>query len=398
MRILFIVPYVPSLIRVRSYNLIRTLASLGHAVHLVALQPPEDRYASVEGLRDFCAQVDVFPLSRARTLWNAATALPGTLPLQAAYSHHPQARRHMRQLVDSGRFDIIHVEHLRGAVLAEGLNGAPRVFDSVDSIAYLFDQAARLAPKPTQRLMARLDLGRTRRFEARAPFRYDCVLVTSPVDARAINELAGGRAQDRIALLPNGVDLEYFRLTESPRDPATILFSGKMSYHANAAAALHLGHEIMPRIWQERPDAALKVVGKDPPPAVRAMSANPRIVVTGFVEDVRPYFAQATLAVSPLLYGAGTQYKVLEAMACGVPVVVTPRVASGLRAQPGQDLLVEENPDDFASNALRLLDDSELRADIGRAGRRYVEKHHAWPEIVKNLIDIYSSCRAPARL
>ena len=398
MRILFIVPYIPSLIRVRSYNLIRTLASLGHDVHLVALQPPEDRYASVEKLRDFCAQVDVFRLSRGRTLWNAATALPGALPLQAAYSHHPQARRHLRQLVDSGRFDVVHVEHLRGAVLAEGLNGVPLVFDSVDSIAYLFDQAARLAPKPTQRLLARLDLGRTRLFEASAPFRYDRVLVTSPVDAQAIKELAGGRAQDRIALLPNGVDLNYFRPSESPRHPATILFSGKMSYHANAAAALHLGREIMPRIWQERPDAALMIVGKDPTPAVRALSADPRITVTGFVDDVRPYFARATIAVSPLLYGAGMQNKVLEAMSCGAPVVVTPRVVGGLRAQPGRDLLVGEEPDDFASNALRLLNDPDLHADIGRAGRRYVEEHHAWPEIVKILIGIYSSCHAQARL
>ena len=398
MRILFIVPYIPSLIRVRSYNLIRTLASLGHDVHLVALQPPEDRYASVEKLRDFCAQVDVFRLSRGRTLWNAATALPGALPLQAAYSHQPQAIRHLRQLVDSGRFDVVHVEHLRGAVLAEGLNGVPRIFDSVDSIAYLFDQAARLAPKPTQRLLARLDLGRTRLFEASAPFRYDRVLVTSPVDAQAIKELAGGRAQDRIALLPNGVDLNYFRPSESPRDPATILFSGKMSYHANAAAALHLGREIMPRILQERPDAALMIVGKDPTPAVRALSADPRITVTGFVDDVRPYFARATIAVSPLLYGAGMQNKVLEAMSCGAPVVVTPRVVCGLRAQPGRDLLVGEEPDDFASNALRLLNDPDLHADISRAGRRYVEEHHAWPEIVKILIGIYSSCRAQARL
>jgi len=394
MRILFVVPYIPSLIRVRSYNLIRTLAALGQRVHLVALQPPEDRHASIDNLRDFCEQVDVFPLSRARTLWNALTALPSRLPLQAAYSHHPQAEGHLRRLVKTGQFDVAHIEHLRGAVLAEALIGIPRVFDSVDSIAYLFEQAGRLAPRLGQRLVARIDLGRTRRFEARAPTRFERTLVTSAIDAQAIQSLAGDRVGGRIALLPNGVDLNYFSPSGTAPDPATVLFSGKMSYHANVAAALYLGHEIMPLVWRQRPDAKLMIAGKDPTPAIRALSADPRVVVTGFVDDLRPIFARATLAVSPLLYGAGTQYKVLEAMASGVPVVATRRVVGGLQARPGQDLLVGESADQFAQHILNLIDDPALRRRIGSAGRQYVERHHNWTGIVRGLIDIYQGVAA----
>ena len=220
MRILFVVPYIPSLIRVRSYNIIRTLAALGHQVHLVALQPPEDRHASIASLREVCEQVDVFPLSRARTVWNAFTALPTTLPLQAAYSHHPQAEGHLRRLVKTGQFDVAHIEHLRGAVLAEALTSIPRVFDSVDSIAYLFEQAGRLAPRLGQRLVARIDLGRTRRFEARVPLRFDRTLVTSSVDAQAIRNLAGSSLDGRIVIYPTALTWTTSRRpTQSPIRP-----------------------------------------------------------------------------------------------------------------------------------------------------------------------------------
>ncbi len=394
MRVLFVVPYIPSLIRVRSYNLIRTLAAQGHRVHLVALQPPEDRFASAAELREVCAQVDVFPLSRARTLWNALRALPTALPLQAAYSHHPQAEEHLRRLAQGSQYDVVHVEHLRGAVLVERLSGIPRVFDSVDSIAYLFEQASRLAPKITQRLMARVDLARTRRFEARAPHRFERTLATSPVDAQAIRDLAGNAAGSRIRLLPNGVNLDFFHPVETPPEPASVLFSGKISYHANSAAVLYLGREVMPRVWQQRPDARLMIVGKDPTPAVRALSADPRVTVTGYVDDLRPYFARATVSVTPLLYGAGTQYKVLEAMASGVPVVATPRVVGGLQAQPDRDLLVGEDADQLARHIVRLINDAALRREIGAAGRRYVERYHSWPQIVNTLAAIYAEARA----
>jgi glycosyltransferase involved in cell wall biosynthesis len=363
-------------------------------VHLVALQPPEDRFASVDGLREICERVDVFPLSRARTLWNAAAALPGSLPLQAAYSHHPRAEQHLRRLVASGQFDVLHVEHLRGAVLADRLSGIPRVWDSVDSIAFLFEQASQMAPRLTQRLMARLDLGRTRRFEARAPRHFDRTLVTSPIDAQSIQRLAGNGLDGRIELLPNGIDLDYYRSVNARPELATILFSGKMSYHANVAAALYLAQEIMPRVWRQCPDARLVIVGKDPAPAIRNLAVDRRVEVTGFVDDLRPFFARATLAVSPLLYGAGTQYKVLEAMICGVPVVATPRVVGGLQAHPGKDYLVGDDADRFARHILDLIDDPVLQHSIGQAGQQYVQHHHDWSRIARKLVTVYTEVAA----
>jgi glycosyltransferase involved in cell wall biosynthesis len=277
-------------------------------------------------------------------------------------------------------------------VLAGHLTGIPRVFDSVDSITHLFEQASRMAPRWRQRLMARVDLARTRRFEARVTRMFDRTLVTSPLDAEVLARLSGS-GDGHIVVVPNGVDLGYFRPSQSAPDPATIVFSGKMSYHANAAAALHLARDIMPRVWAQRPDARLILAGKDPSPAVRALGEEPRIEVTGFVDDLRPYLWRATVAVSPLLYGAGIQNKVLEAMATGTPVVVAPRVCDALRAQPDRDLLVAEDAERFAGRILNLIGDPAQRDQIGPAGRQYVEQYHDWNKIAQTLIGVYHTVR-----
>lgn len=389
LRVLFVSPYLPSRIRVRPFHWIHALAGLGCRVHLVTLMPPEDRWASDAPLRDVCVAIDRFPLSRVRTLTNAAHAVATGAPLQASYSRHAAASHHVARLAASGEFDVVHVEHLRGTALASGVRTVPVIFDAVDSISLLFEQAAALAPGRLSRVLAQLDLARTRRFEARAPRQFARTLVTSARERDAFIRLAGPDVSDRLAVLPNGVDLDYFKPTHEPIDTATVLFSGKLSYHANRAAALRLVRGIMPRVWATRPDVRVVLAGKDPSPALTALAADPRVSLTGFVEDLRPHVARASIAVAPLVYGAGIQNKVLEAMACGVPVVTSVDAAQALSARAGQDLLVADSDEAFARDILGLLDDEARRQAIGRAGRAYVEAYHDWNAQGRRLQAIY---------
>ena len=133
----------------------------------------------------------------------------------------------------------------------------------------------------------------------------------------------------------------------------------------------------------------LVIVGKDPPREIRALASESGIKVTGTVEDVRPYLQGASVSVSPVTYGAGIQNKVLEAMACGTPVVATPKAVSALDVEPGKDLLVAQETESFATAVLFLLEDAELRMRVGNAGRIYVEKNHDWKQIVTELEEIY---------
>jgi sugar transferase (PEP-CTERM/EpsH1 system associated) len=387
MRILFVTPYIPSHVRVRPYNLLRVLARRGHDLTLLTLQPPGDEGEALYELRGWCEQVHVVPHRSWQVLLNEVKALPGRFPLQAAYSASHEFDRTARDLLAEQRFDVAHVEHLRGAALAKSLTTVPIVFDSVDSISLLFGKVLQGAPGLKSRLMAWLDLGRTRRFEGRLTQRFKQVIVTSPIDRQALVDL--GCDAERVTVVPNGVDLGYFQPQALERDPLRLVFTGKMSYHANVAAVKDLVEQIMPLVWAKQPDVQLQIVGKDPTPAVLALAEHPNVTVTGSVPDMRPYLAQAAIAVSTVRYGVGIQNKVLEAMAMGTPVVCSAQATSSLQTQPGRDLLVGDTPDEIAQHLLVLLESPEKRKAIGDAGRRYVETHQSWERSVSLLEDVY---------
>jgi hypothetical protein len=188
MRILFIVPYLPSLIRVRPFNLVRALAGRGHQVTLLALHPPGDDASGLSNLRGWCQSVRTVPLPRWRPLWNGLQALPTSIPFQAAYSRSPQMAQLIQRTLQEDRYDVIHLEHLRGAEFghAVGAGSPPLVFDAVDSITLLFERARQGAPRWQSRLLAWLDLRRTRHYEGQLTRRFARVLVTSPEDRDAL--------------------------------------------------------------------------------------------------------------------------------------------------------------------------------------------------------------------
>ena len=395
LRVLFIAPYVPSQIRVRPFHLLRGLAQRGHAVTLLCPAGPRDA-DGLAALRPFCERIVTAPLSRAESLASCVRALPHALPLQAAFCRTPTLLELVRHTVAAGNYDLLHVEHLRGAELglAAGANAPPIVFDAVDCISLLFERALRRSPSLKARALALLDLRRTRRYEASYGGRFTATLVTSPEDRWALETLReahGAEREGTISVLANGVDLAYFAPQNRLRAAATLVFSGKLSYHANQAAALFLAREIMPLVWRVRPDVRLQLVGANPPAALQALAADRRIEVTGWVADLRPYLAQATLAVCALRYGVGIQNKVLEAMAMGTPVVASRQAGVALAATNGRELLLAERPEEFARDILALLDQPQRRAALGARGRYYVEQSHAWSATVASLEDVYAA-------
>jgi len=421
MNILYVTPYVPSRIRTRPYHLIRGLVRLGHRVTLLtAAGASSDDQGQADELRGWGVQVELFPVSLVRSLGNCLRALPTREPLQAVYSYHPGMERRLGELLRGGSFDVVHVEHLRAARLVRATlplpgreragvrvpplsprsGGIPTVYDSVDCITLLFEQAAQRGAQLRSRVMTAVDLARTRRYEARLLSWYDRVVVTSQRDKEALEELArrylpAGMQPAPVVVVTNGVDLDYFRPSE-PRflegkrvSPPTVVFTGKMSYHANVAAVLYFVREVLPRIWVRAPEVRFQIVGKDPPDVVRQLAADGRVHVTGTVDDLRPYLAQAAVAVCPALYAVGVQNKVLEAMAMGTPVVSTPAGCAALAAEDGRDLLVAEGEEGLAVAALRVLSDPGMAARLSVAGRRYVEDHHDWEVEARRLVAVY---------
>ena len=400
MHILFVVPYTPNLIRVRPYNLIRSLTANGNKVSVLSVYNQESELTDLEELRNYCHFVQGFFLPRWKSYWNCLKALPGPQPLQSHYCWHPKLADRIKELLSSvseeDSVDIIHIEHLRGAKY--GLytktidNLAPVVWDSVDSISLLFEQASASSTEQLSRYITRFELDRTRKFEGRMVGRFERLLVTSLADKKAFISYSGNnRASDNINIIPNGVDSVYFTPNQSmKREQNTIVISGKMSYHANVAMVTHFVEEIFPQIKTICPEVKLWIVGKDPPGKIMSMGQDPSIEVTGMVPDIRPYLQRAALAVAPLTYGAGIQNKVLEAMACGTPVVSTNQAIAALDVLPDRDILIADNSYDFANQVSYLLSDQSLRQDVGLAGRTYIEKNHEWGSIATRLEGIYN--------
>jgi sugar transferase (PEP-CTERM/EpsH1 system associated) len=399
MNILYNTAYVPSRIRTRPYNLIRALVRLGHRVTLLAAAStsPEEQEQADE-LRDWGVRVEVFPVPLVRSLGNCLWALPTREPLQAVYAYHPAMAQRLSELLNEGDFDVVHIEHLRAARLVRAVRGTPKVYDSVDSISLLFEQTARGGAQLRSRLMATVDLARTRRYEAWLLTQYDQVVVTSQRDKDALEKLAHRflppQAQPApITVVTNGVDLEYFRPREiqnpkSETQNPTVVFTGKMSYHANTSAALYFAREVLPRIWAQNPGVRFQIVGKDPPEAVRQLATDGRIQVTGTVDDLRPYLAEATVAVCPALYAVGVQNKVLEAMAMSTPVVSTPAGCAALALEEERQVLTAEGADELAAAVLQVLSDPALARRLAAAGRQYVEDHHSWETVARRLVEI----------
>ena len=395
MKIAYIVPYVPNLIRTRPYNLITQLSSLGHDVTVFTLVTNRQDLTDANTLKTKGVEVQHHVQPIWRSLMNSALAVPSRQPLQAVYSWQGGLAGQISERVSKNAFDVIHVEHLRGSryglFLKSRFPSVPIVWDSVDCISHLFQQASAQSRSFFGKFITRFDLPRTEKAEGDLICAFDRVLVTSSVDRNALLKLTPlGKRASKISVLPNGVDLDYFHPNpEIQRDPETILFSGKMSYHANISMVRHLVSDILPRIWTTRPTVRLCIVGKDPPSEIKELEKDPRITVTGTVDDIRPYLWRATVSVVPLLYGAGIQNKVLEAMATGTPVVTTSKALSALQAESGRDLLVADTADDFAQAVLRLINDHDLKMTIGGAGAFYVRTHHNWSSISSRLTDIY---------
>ncbi|GJM39854.1 MAG: glycosyl transferase family 1 [Ardenticatenaceae bacterium] len=396
MNVLFVVPYVPNLVRTRPYNLIRHLAARGNRVTVLTMWANEQERADLAHLKEICHEVHAFPMPLWQSLMKSALALPNpNTPLQSVYSWKPSL---VSSIIGNNDYDVVHVEHLRGSrygLYLKQHTNLPVVWDSVDCITHLFRQAASQSKSLKGRFRSWLDLDRTARYEGWLLDKFNHILVTSPVDREALLGLQPqGSTPAPISVLGNGVDVEHFSPDPTiEREPATLVISGKMSYHANVTMTLYLVNEIMPHVWQQQSDAKLLVVGKDPTREIEALAENPNIVVTGTVDALPPYLQKATVAVAPITYGAGIQNKILEAMGCETPVVTTPHAVAALCIEADRDLLVAESPESYANAIVSIIKDPQKQKSLGRNGRTYVEQYHHWPNVVARLETIYAEAK-----
>jgi glycosyltransferase involved in cell wall biosynthesis len=364
----------------------------------------EEGFDAAEGeaaLRAYCRDVVMIenPLGRDGPVKRALQlrSLASTTSYERLRFTAPALPAALDRLLRRERFDVVNLEfpylaHLR---LRQAPAGAPPPVVVVDTheIAYdLARQIARGGGSGLRRLYGEVNWRKLCR-EERAAFRgADGLCACSEADRAHIVRDAPGA---RVRVIPNAADVEKLqpRPTDPPEDGRTVLFFGLLSTVPNVDGIRWFVREIWPRVRAARPDARLSVVGARAPPEVLELAGG-GVEITGFVEDLRPHLASAAAVVVPLRVGGGTRLKIVEAMAMARPVVSTRLGAAGIEAEPGRDLLLEDQPAAFADAVVRLLDDAELRARMGRAARQLAVGRYAWSAAGRALEDLFEECLA----
>lgn len=392
--VLMLTPYLPyppnSGGRSRTYNLVRHLRD-DYRITLVCFGRPEEQAFDLAPLRALC---DVIVVDRAPSpgaLRAAWLSLTSPRPVTMRLYRTPEMQRTVARLLQERSVDLVHVESFYMIQNLPRQMNVP-VLLSEPAIEYIaWRRHARVAQPWVMRPGVALEALKMRLWEPRAWSEATVVGVMSGVDADLIKRATPGV---KTARAPNGVDVDYFRIDETiPRDTHTAIYMGDYKYFPNTDAVLYFAGEILPLVRQKRPDFRLVLVGKDAPPEIMALHDDPNVSVevAGLVPDTRPYLQGSAVFVCPLRSGSGTRFKLMEALACGCPVVSTTVGAEGLDAVDGEHMLLRDTPQAFADAVIDLLEQPARGRRIGEAGRRWVVRKHAWTHSAALLRDAYDT-------
>lgn len=440
MRILFLAAEPPWPLdqgdKLRNYYLLKALAER-HEVTLACFCAPGDGCGRGgcghwrKELGSLCREIYAVPLNRRTMIFNVLKR-----PLQP-FTMAARASRRMSELV--GRlsceqgYEIIFACQLKMAGYLQSCARGKKVAELTDVLSVYRRRMHRFCRSLPDKFVSRLETARLAYWEKKTAGNVDLTILVSPSDAAALKRMA---PEARIAVLPNGVNLEYFKpaghaggkvenhiqfreaekavchyppvpeLQDEPEkavcsQPSVavsqlgpqLLFYGHLRYPPNYDGITWFMREIFPQVRSFMPGAKLMIIGKDAPAALVRVARMPGVSMAGYVPDIRPYLARATVVVAPLRFGAGVRNKILEALAVGRAVVSTTLGCEGLAVVPGKHLEVADEPTDFARILVELLQNPVKRALLEENGLELISKAYDWELIGKELnllIDAFS--------
>ena len=374
--------------KIRPFNMIRHLTATGHTVTVCSLTRSEAEAEEGRGIAPHCTAFEMGAVSEPLQFARMIVRLPVATPSSMGYFYSSQLAARVKQLLAEQRWDLIFVHCSSVAQYVEHVQGIPKILDFGDMDSQKWLEYANYKPWP-------LSWGYTYeglkmlRAEKRLARRFDLCTATTRAERETLDGYGTGAVTD---WFPNGVDAQFFSPGEEAYEADTISFIGRMDYYPNQECMQRFCDQVWPRLLAKRPGMKLLIVGADPSPEMRRLGERPGVTVTGSVPDVRPYVRRSALMVAPLAIARGTQNKILEAMAMGVPVVTSTIAAGGVDAVPGEHLLVADTPEALAAAIERVCDDRAERQRLAEAGRQRVLSHHAWSHSMKRLDGIIQRC------
>lgn len=366
--------------RLRTLNLLSCLAPdfrIDLLVHGGAVQPSAIEEMRRRGITVHLSESRIAPKVGPLMPLRIAASLLRRLPY-SVYSHYYGAyKKCLDALVEANNYDLIHCEWTPYAIYLKGM--VLPVCIAAHNVEFaIWRRMADAERRQLHRQLFRIQAALMERFERRVFSRWRYVTAVSTGDA----EIIRGMGTTEVAVVPNGVDaVAYGPPSADTSLPRSIVFTGSMDWRPNQDAIRWFIDAVHPLLLQQG-DYRLHVVGRAPPEWMRDRTAVPsQIVVTGTVEDVRPFIENAAVYVVPLRAGGGSRLKILEALAMGRAVVSTTVGAEGLDVEPGRNIVIEDTREGFAAAITALWDDAPRRAALGANGRSLIEERYRWEQI-----------------
>lgn len=366
----------------RAFEVIRG-ASRKHQVDVLSFVDSEYERRHTSALQSISRRVDT--IIRRRTP-NAGDVL-GMQPRQFVTEYSdPVMAAEIRQRVSGGTYDLVQFEFLQAGWLMPRDCPIPSILShlEVQNAGHL--QQLRMASSISERVSHFIDWMRVLHWELEICSRFTKVITVTQDDA---NQLARFLPNTSFSVNRSGVDCAYFLPTNAPVRAERVVFIGFFGHTPNVDAATWLVAGIMPIVWRTHPNVALDIVGGGVTPAVRALGADPRVTVTGWVEDYRPLVSRA-IPLVPVRLGHGIRHKVLEAWAMGRPVVSTTLGVAGTGAVDGETARIADTAPEFAAAIVKLIDHPVNQATLGRNGRDRATGHFDWPITIAEHETIYA--------
>lgn len=393
MKILFLanrIPYPPFRgDKLKIFNLAKRLQK-DHELYLLTFAQTKEEFEYKAELEKIFKEVHLVYLPKWRSALNCLSVLWSSLPLQVLYFKSSAMQGALGKLLAAHSFDAIHVQHLRMSPYLSKRKDLPRILDMPDAFSLYWERRKKIKRGLLRSIFENIEQKRVLNYEPVLK-EYDMSLVCSQED---LDYLVSKHHVDNLRLLPNGVDLTTFYPRQHDyTHNNTILFTGNMDYAPNVDAVIYFVREILPLIHQRFSDVRFIIAGQKPVAKVLEL-ANDRVQVTGFIQDLAAMYNTASVVVAPLRFGAGTQNKVLEAMAMGIPVVCSNIGFKGLGIESGEGAIMQTETAAFANSVTELLGSQHYREDVGQKGINVIKQKFDWDVIAKLLGTYFVSVAA----
>ncbi len=371
--------------RLRTYNLIRVLALENEVSYLAYSEPDTDAVSFMK--KNNITPVCVPPVDRTQQglkfYWRLFTNLFSPYPyiVTSHFSQHFQ--KQLNTLLQQDKYDIVLCEWTPYAIFIKDISHAKKIVVAHNIETSIWRRYEQNEKNPIRRFYISIQRAKVDRFEQSAFKWADGATAVSQNEADIIS---GWGVPYPVAVVDNGVDLTYFcSSSNEPTKSNSLVFTGSMDWRPNQDAMLYFTEQILPLVQKEVPDISITMVGRKPPREIEELAKDSHITVTGTVDDVRPYIAEASVYIVPLRIGGGSRLKILEAMAMGKAVISTSIGAEGLRVTDGEHLLIRDGEQAFTEGIISLLHNTDMRNRLGQAGRQLVEREYGWESIGQRL-------------